>query len=76
MGVGGPAPAAYTKVDRIQLGETLLLGKKLLCTDLTNGLPAGSKLKEDAIIGGELLARLASPVTSQCVEPAKEKAEL
>ena len=57
-GVGGTAPAAYTKVDRIQLGETLLLGKKLLCTDLTNGLPAGSKLKEDAIIGGELLARL------------------
>ena len=57
-GVGGTAPAAYTKVDRIQLGETVLLGKKLLCTDLTNGLPAGSKLKEDAIIGGELLARL------------------
>ena len=57
-GVGGTAPAAYTKVDRIQLGETLLLGKKLLCTDLTNGLPAGSKPKEDAIIGGELLARL------------------
>jgi predicted aspartyl protease len=57
-GVGGTAPAAYTKVDRIQLGETLILGKKLLCTDLTNGLPAGSKPKEDAIIGGELLARL------------------
>ena len=57
-GVGGTAPAAYTKVDRIQLGETLLLDKKLLCTDLTNGLPAGSKPKEDAIIGGELLARL------------------
>ncbi|HAO97010.1 MAG TPA: hypothetical protein DCQ96_13200, partial [Verrucomicrobiales bacterium] len=56
-GVGGTAPAAYTKVDRIQLGETLLLDKKLLCTDLTNGLPAGSKPKEDAIIGGELLAR-------------------
>ena len=57
-GVGGTAPAAYTKVDRIQLGETLLLDKKLLCTDLTNGLPAGSKPKEDAIIGGGLLARL------------------
>ena len=57
-GVGGTAPAAYTKVDRIQLGETLLLDKKILCTDLTNGLPEGSKLKEDAIIGGGVLARL------------------
>jgi len=57
-GVGGTAPAAYTRVDRIQLGETLLLDKKILCTDLTNGLPEGSKLKEDAIIGGGVLARL------------------
>ncbi len=57
-GVGGTAPAAYTKVDRIQLGETLLLDKKILCTDLTNGLPEGSKPKEDAILGGGVLARL------------------
>lgn len=57
-GVGGTAPAAYTDVKKIQLGETLLLDMKILCTDLTKGLPVGSKLKEDAIIGGGELARL------------------
>lgn len=57
-GVGGTAPAAYGEVKRIQLGETLLLNKRYLCTDLTNGLPEGAKLTQDAIIGGAELARL------------------
>ena len=57
-GVGGTAPAAYAKVDKIQLGETLLLDKEYLCTDLTLDLPDGSEPIEDAILGGAELARL------------------
>lgn len=57
-GVAGTAPAAWTDVPKIQLGETHLLDKKILATDLTNGLPEGSKLKEDAILGAEFLVRL------------------
>ena len=43
---------------KIQLGETLLKDRKILSTDLTNGLPEGAKLKEDAILGAEVLSQL------------------
>jgi predicted aspartyl protease len=57
-GVAGTAPAAFTTVNEIRLGETILKERKLLCTDLTNGLPEGAKLAEEAIFGAEFLAQL------------------
>jgi predicted aspartyl protease len=57
-GVAGTAPAGWCDVPKIQLGETLLKDRKILATDLSNGLPEGAKPKEDAIFGAEFLSQL------------------
>ncbi|NIP98133.1 MAG: clan AA aspartic protease [Akkermansiaceae bacterium] len=57
-GVAGTAPAAWTEVDEIKLGETILRDRRLLSTDLLRDMPAGSKLPEEAIFGAEFLSQL------------------
>lgn len=57
-GVAGPAPAGWTEVTTIQLGETLLKDRRVLATDLTKGTPNGTMIKEDAIFGAEFLSQL------------------
>ncbi|MCW1925576.1 retroviral-like aspartic protease family protein [Luteolibacter arcticus] len=57
-GVAGEAPAGWTDVPTVAFGESVFKGRKILATDLTNGLPEGSKAPEDAILGADILSQL------------------
>ena len=57
-GVAGEAPAAWTEVPTISFGESVFKGTKILATDLTLGLAEGQKLREQAILGADLMSQL------------------
>lgn len=57
-GVAGTAPAAWTEVAEIKLGETILKDRTLLSTDLLRDMPEGADLAEEAIFGAEFLSQL------------------
>jgi predicted aspartyl protease len=57
-GVAGDAPAGWTDVPNISFGESVFKGRKILATDLANGLPEGAKLNKDAILGADILSQL------------------
>lgn len=57
-GIGGEAPAAWTGVDEIRLGESVIKNQRLLSADLMEDLPAGAKKSQDAIFGAEFLSQL------------------
>jgi predicted aspartyl protease len=57
-GVAGEAPAAWTEVPTISFGESVFKGTKILATDLTNGLAEGQKLREQAILGADIMSQL------------------
>lgn len=62
-GVAGEAPAGWADVGTFQLGESVFKDRQILATDLTNGLPDGAKLREDAIFGAEFLGTLDAVIT-------------
>lgn len=57
-GVAGEAPAGWTDVPTIQLGEAVFKDRKILATDLLKDRPEGSKSREDAILGAEFMTKL------------------
>ncbi|MFK7852267.1 MAG: aspartyl protease family protein [Akkermansiaceae bacterium] len=57
-GIGGEAPAAWTEVGEIRLGESIIKNQRLLSADLMKDRPEGSKKTEDAIFGAEFLTQL------------------
>lgn len=57
-GIAGDAPAAWTDVAELKMGESVLKERKILSTDLTNGLPGGVRVGQDAIFGADFLSQL------------------
>jgi len=57
-GVAGTAPAGWTDVDTVAFGESIFKGRKILATDLNNGLPDGMKSRQDAILGADIMSQL------------------
>lgn len=57
-GVAGEAPAAWTEVPTVSFGESIFKGTRILATDLTNGHEPGQKLREQAILGADLMSQL------------------
>ncbi|MCW1887198.1 retroviral-like aspartic protease family protein [Luteolibacter flavescens] len=57
-GVAGDAPAGWTDVPTISFGESVFKGRKILATDLGNGLPEGAKVNKDAILGADIMSQL------------------
>jgi hypothetical protein len=57
-GVSGEAPAGWTPVPTIQLGEAVFNDRRILATDLAKTRPEGSKSKENGILGAEFMSKL------------------
>lgn len=57
-GVAGEAPAGWTDVPTIQLGEAVFKDRKILSTDLLKDKPEGTKSREDAILGADFMTKL------------------
>jgi len=57
-GVSGSAPAGWTEVPTVSFGESVFKGTRILATDLTNGLQEGQKLREQAILGADIMSQL------------------
>ena len=62
-GIGGEAPAAWTEVDEIRLGESVIKDQRLLSADLMKDRPPGSKKMEDAIFGADFLTQLRAVIS-------------
>src|SRR5690606_18060244 len=57
-GVAGEAPAGWTEVPTISFGESVFKGTRILATDLTKGFLQGDKLREQAILGADIMSQL------------------
>lgn len=57
-GVAGEAPAGWTPVPTIQLGEAVFKDRRLLSTDMLKDKPPGAKAREDGILGAEFMSQL------------------
>jgi predicted aspartyl protease len=57
-GVSGEAPAGWTPVPTIQLGEAIFKDRRILATDMLKDKPPGTKSREDAILGAEFMSKL------------------
>lgn len=57
-GVAGDAPAGWTDVPSIAIGESVFKGRKILAADLANGLPEGAKPQQDVILGADIMSQL------------------
>lgn len=57
-GVAGEAPAGWTPVPTVQLGEAVFKDRRILATDLLKDKPEGTKSREDAILGAEFMSQL------------------
>ncbi|WP_035612129.1 retropepsin-like aspartic protease [Haloferula sp. BvORR071] len=57
-GVAGEAKAGWCDVPTISFGEAVFKGRKILATDLANGLPDGQQPSEDAILGADVMSQL------------------
>ncbi len=62
-GVAGEAPAGWTEVPNISFGESVFKGTRILATDLTKGLADGQKLREQAILGADLMSQLEAVIS-------------
>ena len=59
IGLGGPAPAAITKVPSLKMGDAVIENRTLLSADLFKNLPLGGKQGEyDALFGANFLREL------------------
>ncbi len=57
-GVSGEAPAGWTPVPTIQLGEAVFKDRQILATDMLKDKPPGTKSREDGILGAEFMSKL------------------
>jgi len=57
-GVAGEAPAGWTPVPTLQLGEAVFKDRRILATDLLKDNPPGSKTAWDVILGAEFMNKL------------------
>jgi predicted aspartyl protease len=57
-GVAGEAPAGWTPVPTIQLGEAVFKDRRILATDMLKDKPQGTKAREDGILGAEFMSQL------------------
>lgn len=57
-GIGGKAPAAWTNVSTIKLGDSIITNQRLLSCDMYKDLPAGSYQNHDGLFGAEFLRQL------------------
>ena len=57
-GVSGEAPAGWTPVPTIQLGEAVFKDRRILATDMLKDKPPGSKTREDALLGADFMNKL------------------
>ena len=58
LGVSGEAPAGWTPVPTLQLGEAVFKDRRILATDLLKDKPAGMKTRGDAILGADFMSKL------------------
>jgi predicted aspartyl protease len=64
-GVSGEAPAAWTPVPTIQLGEAVFKDRRILATDLLKDKPPGAKSREDVILGADFMNKLDAVISYQ-----------
>jgi len=64
-GVAGEAPAGWTDVPSVQLGEAVFRDRRILATDLLKDKPAGSQSREDAILGADFMTTLDAVISYQ-----------
>ncbi len=64
-GVSGEAPAGWTPVPTIQLGEAIFKDRRILATDMLKDRPQGSKSREDAILGADFMTQLDAVISYQ-----------
>ena len=64
-GVSGEAPAGWTPVPTIQLGEAIFKDRRILATDMLKDRPPGSKAREDAILGADFMTALDAVISYQ-----------
>jgi predicted aspartyl protease len=57
-GVAGEAPAGWTPVPTIQLGEAIFKDRRILATDMLKDKPPGTRAREDGILGAEFMSKL------------------
>jgi predicted aspartyl protease len=57
-GVSGEAPAGWTPVPALQLGEAVFKDRRILATDMNKDRPDNQKLNYDAILGADILRTL------------------
>ncbi len=65
FGVSGEAPAGWTSVPTIQLGEAVFKDRRILATDLLKDKPPGTKSREDVILGAEFMNKLDAVISYQ-----------
>jgi predicted aspartyl protease len=58
FGVAGEAPAGWTPVPTVQLGEAVFKDRRILATDLLKDKPEGTKAREDGILGADFMSKL------------------
>ena len=63
VGIGGKAPAAWTEIDEIRVGETVIKEQRLLSADLAKDRPPGAGKPQDAIFGAEFLTQLRAVIS-------------
>ena len=64
-GVSGEAPAGWTPVPSIQLGEAVFKDRRILATDLLKDKPPGAKSREDVILGADFMNKLDAVISYQ-----------
>lgn len=64
-GVSGEAPAAWSEIDELTVGESTFKKRRFLATDLLLDKPEGSKVRNDGLFGAELLSDLEAVISYQ-----------
>ncbi|MCX6879856.1 MAG: retroviral-like aspartic protease family protein [Verrucomicrobia bacterium] len=64
-GVSGEAPAGWTPVPSIQLGEAVFKDRRILATDLLKDRPPGARSREDTILGADFMNKLDAVISYQ-----------
>ncbi len=64
-GVAGNAPAGWTEVPVLELGEAVFRDRRILATDMLKDRPEGSVNREDIILGADFMTRLDAVISYQ-----------
>jgi predicted aspartyl protease len=62
-GIAGEAPAAWTEVPEMRLGNSVIKNRRLLSADLMEDRPAGSPKQSDAIFGADFMSQLRAVIS-------------